>query len=68
MKGESTLTPGLITALSAMVLIGAGIEFPISQACAQQPKSPEVSFAEDIAPILKGRGASCHQPGGHERA
>jgi len=47
-----------------MVLIGAGLEFPISRACAQRAKSPGVSFAEDIAPILRGWCASCHQPGG----
>jgi len=64
MKVKSTLTLGAVTAASTMVLIGAGIEFPISQACAQEPKSPGVSFAEDIAPILKGWCAECHRPGG----
>ena len=63
MKVKSALPLGAAAALSAMILIGAGIEFPISRACAQQPKSPGVSFAEDIAPILKGWCVSCHQPG-----
>ena len=53
MKVKSTLPLGVVAALSAMALIGAGIEFPISQACAQQTKSPGVSFAEDIAPISR---------------
>lgn len=34
---------------------------PMRSACAQQG---QMSFAEDIAPILKGWCVSCHQPGG----
>jgi hypothetical protein len=49
------------TALSAVILIGAGTESSIPQACAAQP---QVSFSEDILPLLKWRCASCHQPGG----
>jgi Planctomycete cytochrome C len=63
-KVRFTLTLGVATMLSAMLLIGAGMEFPIGQACAQQANSPGVSFAEDIAPIFKGWCVSCHQPGG----
>jgi hypothetical protein len=52
-KVKSTLTLGVGTALSAVVLLGVPTEFPMSQACAQQAKSTGVSFAEDIAPILR---------------
>jgi Planctomycete cytochrome C len=62
-KVKSTLTLGVGAALSAVVLIGVPTEFPMSQACAQQAKSTGVSFAEDIAPILRGWCVSCHQPG-----
>jgi hypothetical protein len=58
-----TFTPTLrvVTALSAMVLIGVGIELPLRQACAAQP---QVSFSEDILPLLKWKCGSCHQSGG----
>lgn len=64
MKVTFTPTLGLVTALSAMALIGAGIELPLSQASAAQPQPPRVSFSEDILPLLKFRCSSCHQPGG----
>jgi hypothetical protein len=51
----------LVTALSALVLIGAGIELPLRQACAAEQR---VSFSEDVLPLLKWRCASCHQPTG----
>ena len=34
---------------------------PIHDACAQRA---QMSFAEDVVPILKGYCVSCHQPGG----
>ena len=64
MKVTFTLTLGAATALSAMVLIGAGIELPIGEACAAPPKAPQVSFSEDVLPLLKFKCASCHLPGG----
>ena len=45
---------GLTVALAAMV-------GPIHSACAQHAQT---SYAEDVAPILKGYCVSCHQPGG----
>src|ERR1035441_1540304 len=61
MKVSFTPTLRVVTALSAMVLIGVGVELPLRQACGAQP---QVSFSEDILPLLKWRCASCHQPGG----
>lgn len=61
MKVTFTPTLRVVTALSAMVLIGVGIELPLRQACAAQP---QVSFSEDILPLLKWKCGSCHQSGG----
>ena len=64
MKVNFTLTLGAAIALSAMVIIGAGIELPLTEACAAPPLQPRVSFSEDVLPLLKFKCASCHQPGG----
>ena len=64
MKVKFALMLAPVVALSAMGLIGAGLEWPVSEACAAQPAPPRVSFAEDVLPLLKFRCASCHQPGG----
>ena len=48
-------------AVGGLALAGATVLAPIQYACAQQAK---MSFAEDIAPILKGWCVSYHQPGG----
>jgi len=48
-------------AVGALSLAGATVLAPIDNACAQQG---QMSFAEDIAPILKGWCVSCHQPSG----
>ena len=61
MKVSFTQTLRVVTALSAMVLIGVGVELPLRQACAAQL---QVSFSEDILPLLKWKCASCHQSGG----
>jgi hypothetical protein len=61
MKVSFTPTLRVVTALSAMVLIGVGVELPLRQACAAPP---QVSFSEDILPLLKWKCASCHQSGG----
>ncbi|MGO8797817.1 MAG: c-type cytochrome domain-containing protein [Roseiarcus sp.] len=64
MKVTFTLTLGAATALSAMVLVGAGIELPISEACAAPPKPPQVSFSDDVLPLLQFRCGKCHLSGG----
>lgn len=48
-------------ALTGFSLAGVMVLAPVQNACAQRAK---MSFAEDIAPILKGWCVSCHQPGG----
>ncbi len=50
-----------VTALSVATLIGLGIAPPARQACAADS---QVSFSEDIMPLLKWRCGSCHQSGG----
>jgi len=51
----------VVTAFSAVILISAAAELPVPQACAAPA---QVSFSDDILPLLKWRCASCHQPGG----
>ncbi len=52
-----------------LALSAATVVTPLHSACAQESQgnyadnSPK-SFKEDVAPILKGRCISCHQPGG----
>jgi mono/diheme cytochrome c family protein len=46
--------------LSAAGMIVFDMATPSAQLCAAEPQS----FSEDILPILKGRCASCHEPGG----
>ncbi len=53
------LSVGVIA--GSFALAGSTELFQVPQACAQQP---QVSYAEDIAPIFKGWCVSCHQPGG----
>lgn len=48
-------------AAGGISLAAAATLAPMRSACAQQG---QMSFAEDIAPILKGWCVSCHQPGG----
>ncbi len=48
-------------AVGGLSLAAATVLTPIRNACAQRAQT---SFAEDIAPILKGYCVSCHQPGG----
>ncbi len=45
----------------SLALAGAAALTPISRACAAQG---QISYSEDIAPILRGWCASCHAPGG----
>ena len=47
--------------LGAISIAGATSLAPLEEACAQQAP---VSYADDVAPIFKGRCVSCHQPGG----
>ena len=44
--------------LSGAVLVGMGLTPPVRQACAAE----QVSFAQDILPLLQWRCVSCHQP------
>jgi len=64
MKVRFTATLAAVTVLSAVALVGTGIELPFGPACAAQTKPPQVSFSEDILPLLQFRCSSCHQPGG----
>jgi hypothetical protein len=52
-------------AVAGFVLLGIGTPQP---AAAQQ--QPEMSFKNDVFPILKGRCMDCHSPGGvgHEKS
>ena len=50
-----------VTTLSVAALIGMGIVSSARQACAAEV---QVSFSEDILPLLQWKCASCHQPGG----
>jgi hypothetical protein len=49
------------TAFVAVTLLGVEIAAPWSKACAAQE---QISFGEEILPLLKWRCASCHQSGG----
>ena len=51
----------LSVAAGGLSLVAAMFMAPIHNACAQKAQT---SFAEDVAPILKGYCVSCHQPGG----
>ena len=59
MKRWVLLSVGVI--VSGFALVGSTTLLPVPQACAQQQ---QISYAEDIVPILKGWCVSCHQPGG----
>jgi len=63
-QGKSMKQPRLMllsVAVGGLALTAAMVLAPVHNACAQQGK---MSFAEDVAPILKGYCVSCHQPGG----
>jgi hypothetical protein len=63
-KGKLMEKPRLMlvcAAVGALSLGGATLLTPMHEACAAQRGQ---SFAEDIAPILRGWCVSCHQPGG----
>ena len=53
-----------VTVVSAAALVGMGIGLPFGSACAAQPKPQQVTFSEDILPLLQFRCSSCHKPGG----
>jgi mono/diheme cytochrome c family protein len=59
MKTRSITLMTIVTA--SLGLAGATLSPPIRNVCAQQAHT---SYAEDIAPILRGWCVSCHQPGG----
>ena len=71
MKATFSLTLGAATALSAIVIVGAGIELPISEACAAPPKPPQVSFSDDVLPpsgSFAAGNAICRAARGPRRA
>jgi len=47
--------------MGGLSVAGTATLMPIRQACAQRG---EMSYREDIVPILKGWCVSCHEPGG----
>lgn len=49
-------------AIGMLSLVAASAIVPIHQACAQQ--AAQISYSQDISPILRGWCVSCHQPGG----
>jgi len=48
-------------AIGGLSVVGTTTLMPIRQACAQRG---QMSYREDIVPILKGWCISCHEPGG----
>ena len=50
-----------LVALPVAVIVGVVTSSPVKQADAAEP---QVSFSDDILPLLKWRCGSCHQPGG----
>lgn len=48
-------------ALVGLTAISANVTIPSRSACAAEAV---VSYAEDVAPIFRGRCVSCHAPGG----
>jgi Planctomycete cytochrome C len=64
MKVRFTATLAAVTVLSAVAVVGTGIELQFGPACAAQPNAPRVSFSDDILPLLQFRCSSCHHPGG----
>lgn len=48
-------------ALGGLVAIGADVAIPSRTACAAEAV---ISYADDVAPIFRGRCVSCHAPGG----
>src|SRR5262245_37526988 len=51
---------GIAAALAGALAIGVGVVIPPNEVCAAE----QVSFAEDILPIFRGRCFGCHQAGG----
>ena len=62
MKPRNRRLAGLAVSASGVLAIAALVSAPTWQACAAGPEP--MSYAEDVAPIFKGRCVSCHQPGG----
>jgi hypothetical protein len=51
----------LSVAAGGLALAAATLLPPVHDACAQRA---QMSYAEDVVPIIKGYCVSCHQPGG----
>jgi len=50
----------LIAGVASLSLATVFVAMPSREVCAAE----QMSYAEDVAPIFKGRCISCHQPGG----
>lgn len=50
-----------VAALCGLTAIGTDVAAPWRAACAAEAL---VSYAEDVAPVFRGRCVSCHAPGG----
>ena len=61
MKSKLRSLLWVAVALPAALLVGMALTTSSNQARAAEP---DVSFAQDILPLLKWRCVSCHQPGG----
>jgi hypothetical protein len=54
----------LIAGVASLSLATVFVAFPSQEVCAAE----QMSFREDVAPILLGRCVSCHHPGGEGTA
>jgi len=55
---------GVVAGVLAIAIAVGALEFSSGRACAAQFKPPEVSFKEDVFPILQFHCSSCHRPDG----
>jgi hypothetical protein len=53
-----------VVGMSVIAIAGTVLELSSTGACATQPKPAEISFSEDVSPILQFHCSSCHKPGG----
>ena len=61
MTRRTKLLIGSATALSVVAVIASELGTTTTPACAAA--APQISFAQDIMPILRGRCVGCHQAG-----
>jgi mono/diheme cytochrome c family protein len=58
---KKRMLTGVALSLAAGAVIGIAATTPSADVCAAET---QLSFAEDVLPIFRGRCMSCHQPGG----